>query len=64
MTAAELRNKSADQLKEELVQLKKERFNLRMRAGAGEQLEDPSRFGKIRKAIARIKTVLNEKKEA
>ena len=57
--AAELRAKSATELKEELVTLRKEEFSLRMKRGTG-QLSDTSRFQKIRKDVARIKTILNE----
>ena len=57
--AAELRGKSATELKDELVTLRKEEFSLRMKRGTG-QLGDTSRFQKIRKDVARIKTILNE----
>ena len=60
MKAAEMRSKNIDELKEELTNLRQEQFNLRMQRGAG-QLANPSRFGIVRKEIARIKTVLNEK---
>lgn len=60
MNATELRNKSVDELKEELTNLRQEQFNLRMQRGAG-QLANPARFGIVRKEIARIKTVLTEK---
>ena len=59
MKAAELRSKNAEDLKQELVGLRKEQFNLRMQRGAG-QLANPSRFRVVQKDIARIKTVLNE----
>ena len=57
--ATELRAKSATELKDELVALRKEEFTLRMKRGTG-QLSDTSRFKKIRKDVARIKTILNE----
>jgi len=57
--AAELRAKSADELKEELVALRKEEFNLRMQRGTG-QLSNTARFKQIRRDVARIKTILNE----
>ncbi len=57
--AAELRDKSAIELKDELVALRKEEFNLRMKRGTG-QLGDTARFKKIRRDVARIKTILNE----
>lgn len=56
---AELRAKSATELKDELVELRKEEFSLRMKRGTG-QLSDTSRFKKIRREVARIKTILNE----
>ncbi|MBX2867688.1 MAG: 50S ribosomal protein L29 [Acidiferrobacterales bacterium] len=60
MKAAEMRSKSASELKEELTNLRQEQFNLRMQRGAG-QLANPARFGIVKKEIARIKTVLTEK---
>lgn len=61
--AAELRKKSAEELNEELVALRKEEFTLRMQRGTG-QLANPARFKAIRKDVARIKTILNEQKQA
>ena len=55
----ELRAKSASELKDELVSLRKEEFNLRLQRGTG-QLNDTSRFKKIRREVAQIKTILNE----
>ncbi len=63
MKAADLREKTPDQLREELVALKKEAFNLRFQAATG-QLEGTARVGVVRKDIARVKTVLNEKAAA
>ena len=60
MNAAELRDKSPDQLREQLVALKKEQFNLRFQA-ATNQLEKPSRTTEVRRMIARIKTLQNER---
>jgi large subunit ribosomal protein L29 len=57
--AALTRGKSATELKDELVELRKEEFSLRMKRGTG-QLSDTSRFKKIRREVARIKTILNE----
>lgn len=57
--AAELRSKSATELNEEIVALRKEEFNLRMQRGTG-QLSNTSRFKQIRRDVARIKTILNE----
>jgi len=58
---AELRGKTAEQLNTELVELRKEEFNLRMQRATG-QLENSARFGQIRKDCARILTLLNEMK--
>ncbi|MCY3768566.1 MAG: 50S ribosomal protein L29 [Gammaproteobacteria bacterium] len=60
MKAAELRNKSVEELETELIDLRKEQFNLRMQRGAG-QFANTAQFKTVRKDIARIKTVLNEK---
>lgn len=60
MSAAELRDKSLDQLREELVTLKKEQFNLRFQGATG-QLENTSRVRTVRREIATVMTVLNEK---
>jgi large subunit ribosomal protein L29 len=60
MTAAELRDKTPDQLREELVNLKKEQFNLRFQAATG-QLENPARMKTVRRDVARVLTVLSEK---
>ena len=60
MTAAELREKTPDQLREELVNLKKEQFNLRFQAATG-QLENPARIKTVRRDVARVLTVLSEK---
>lgn len=57
--AAALRGKSAEELNDQMVELRKEEFNLRMKRGTG-QLSDTSRFKQIRREVARIKTVLNE----
>ena len=58
MKAADLRAKSADELKTELVDLKKEQFNLRFQAASG-QLENTARVREVRRDIARIKTILS-----
>jgi large subunit ribosomal protein L29 len=47
------------ELKSELLELRKEQFNLRMQRGTG-QLANPSRFKLVRRQIARIKTRINE----
>ena len=58
--ATDLRAKSDDQLTEELGNLKREAFNLRFQA-ATSQLEKSSRVKEVRKDIARIKTLQNER---
>ena len=58
MKAEELRGKSPDQLKEQLLDLKKEQFNLRFQKATG-QLENTARVRQVRRDIARIKTVLS-----
>jgi large subunit ribosomal protein L29 len=63
MNASDLRAKSADELKLELDGLLKEQFNLRMQKGTG-QLTRPDQVKKVRRNIARIKTVLTEKAKA
>ncbi len=61
MTAAgELRAKSPQELKSQLLDLKREQFNLRFQLATG-QLENTARMREVRREIARIKTVLHEK---
>ncbi|MFN3959840.1 MAG: 50S ribosomal protein L29 [Parvularculaceae bacterium] len=60
MKASEARDLTEDQLKDRLLLLKKEQFNLRFQRASG-QLEKTSRVGEVRKDIARIKTVLRQK---
>ena len=60
MKTEEIRKKTADQLNRELENLYKESFNLRFQKSSG-QLENTSRVSKVRKLIARIKTIKNEK---
>ena len=60
MNAQELRGKSDDELNAELLELSKEAFNLRMQKGTG-QLARPSLVQDVRKNIARVKTVINER---
>lgn len=59
MKANELRKMSGAELKEELLKLRREQFNLRMQQGTG-QMARSDQFGKVRKDIARVKTVLTE----
>ncbi len=63
MKADELREKTPDQLREELASLKKESFNLRFQQATG-QLENTSRMRGAKRDAARVLTVLNEKSKA
>ncbi|SLN51445.1 50S ribosomal protein L29 [Roseovarius litorisediminis] len=63
MNAKELRDKTPDQLREDLAALKKEQFNLRFQAATG-QLENPAQMKTARRSAARVKTILNEKAAA
>ncbi|KCZ47456.1 MULTISPECIES: 50S ribosomal protein L29 [Hyphomonas] len=63
MKAQDVRTKSVDQLKDELIKLKKEQFNLRFQTATG-QLEKTARVKEVRRDIARVKTILREKAEA
>lgn len=60
MKAKELTDKNVDELKQELTGLLREQFNLRMQKGTG-QLSKPDQVKKVRRNIARVKTVLNAK---
>ncbi len=60
MQAGEVRDLTTDELKDKLLQLKKEQFNLRFQRASG-QLEKTNRIGEVRKDIARIKTVLGQR---
>lgn len=61
--AQDLRAKTDDQLKELLVDLKKEQFNMRFQKATG-QLQNTARQGQVRKDVARIKTILHERVKA
>ena len=63
MKATELRSKNVDELNNELIELRRAQFNLRMQAGT-QQLNNPDQMKKTRRNIARIKTVLAEKAKA
>ena len=63
MNAKDLREKTADQLREELANLKKEAFNLRFQQATG-QLESTARMRSVKRDAARVLTVLNEKAAA
>jgi len=60
MKASDQRSKTPDELKDSLLNLKKEQFNLRFQR-ATQQLEKPGRVKEVRREIARIKTILGEK---
>ncbi len=60
MKADELRSKTPDQLRDQLVALKKEAFNLRFQK-ATNQLENTARIRQVRRDVARVATILNEK---
>ncbi len=62
MKAADLLGKTADELKDNLVRLKKEQFNLRFQKASG-QMENTARVRQVRRDIARIKTVLHNKQQ-
>lgn len=61
--ATDFRAKSADELKDQLLQLKKEQFNLRFQRASG-QLENTARVREVRRDIARIKTILGQRTES
>jgi large subunit ribosomal protein L29 len=63
MKSAELRQKTPDELKTQLLGLRKEAFNLRFQKATG-QLENTARVREVRRDIARIKTILNAKRKA
>jgi large subunit ribosomal protein L29 len=63
MATTDLRAKTPDELKDQLLDLKKEQFNLRFQR-ATQQLEKPARVREVRRDIARIKTILGEKSAA
>ncbi len=59
MEANELRGKSSQELADELIKLRREQFALRMQRATGQAVK-PDQFGKVRRNIARVKTVLRE----
>ena len=60
MKAADIRQKTADELAEQIRTLRREAFNLRFRRASG-QLETTSRIREVRRDIARIQTIINER---
>ena len=63
MNAQELRDKTPDQLREQLATLNKESFNLRFQQATG-QLENTARMRKVRRDTARVLTVLNQQTDS
>ena len=61
MKASELRVKSDQELRDELIALRKEQFNLRMQRGVNPDAVRTDQITRVRKDIARVKTVINEK---
>ncbi|MBM5811510.1 MAG: 50S ribosomal protein L29 [Gammaproteobacteria bacterium] len=59
MKTSDLRRKTPAELRDELLGLRREQFNLRMAAASGQPAR-PDQIGKVRRNIARVKTVLNE----
>ncbi|MRG73737.1 50S ribosomal protein L29 [Alphaproteobacteria bacterium HT1-32] len=60
MKAEDIRQKSDDELKDQLLSLKKEAFNLRFQRASG-QLENTARVTQVRRDIARVKTIMGER---
>ena len=60
-TAKELRAKSGADLNKELLELRREQFNLRMTRATGQEVK-PNQFSKVRRDIARLKTVQGQQK--
>ena len=63
MKTADIRTKTPDELSDELTSLKKEQFNLRFQRATG-QLENTSRVRQVRRDIARVKTIVAQKRAA
>ncbi|PIE12095.1 MAG: 50S ribosomal protein L29 [Rhodobacterales bacterium] len=63
MNAQDLRGKTPEELREQLTQLKKEAFNLRFQQASG-QLENTARMRSVKREVARVNTILNEKAAA
>ena len=63
LSVEDIRRMTADQMDDEILKLKKERFNLRFQRATG-QLENTSRLREARRDIARIKTIARQKRQA
>lgn len=61
MKASELRQKTKEELAEELIELRREQFNLRIQQATG-QLVRSDQYRNVRKNIARVKTIMREQK--
>ncbi|OGT48775.1 MAG: 50S ribosomal protein L29 [Gammaproteobacteria bacterium RIFCSPHIGHO2_12_FULL_41_15] len=61
MRALELRKKSSEELDELLLEYSKELFNLRMQRGLSSNVLKPHLFGRVKRNIARVKTIMREK---
>ena len=62
MKAQKLREKNNEELQQELLELSREAFNLRMQKGTG-QLSRPNQVKAVRRDIARVKTIINERRK-
>ena len=60
MKAAELRGKTDQELRDELLALRREQFNLRMQKGINPDAVRSDQIGEVRRNIARVKTIMNE----
>jgi len=61
MSFKDLTTKTSAELQDELLKLRREQFNLRMAAAAGQPAK-PDQYGKVRKSIARVKTALSQQR--
>ncbi len=63
MNLQDLRKKSPADLRKELIELSKEQMNLRLQKGAGQAAPKPHLYQNVRRNIARVNTILNEKEK-
>ena len=63
MKVSEMKEKNVDELKEELLNLKREHFTLRMQKGSG-QLEQNHRLKEVRRDVTRVKTIITQKADS
>lgn len=63
MKVSEMKEKNVDELNEELLNLKREQFTLRMQKGSG-QLEQNHRLKEVRRNVARVKTIITQKADS